>query len=95
MAILVSISGFEIDQIPQLFAAQIIRQADGADSLVIDFPSTCYYVNATRRNIYNLIKVFEGKGLITYGKLKTVFVKDEDELRKIAQPVLDFRNNSY
>ena len=32
---------------------------------------------------------------VTYGKLKTVFVKDEEELRKIAQPVIDFRNNNY
>ena len=78
----------------QLFAAEIVTKSENS-VFFIDFEDTCNALNATTRNIYNLIKVFEGKGLITYGKLKTVFVKDEDELRKIAPPVLDFRNNSY
>ena len=77
----------------QLFAAQIIRQADGADSLVIDFPSTCYYVNATRRNIYNLIKAFDELGLVTFERGKPLVIRNLDGLKEIASPVLEFMDN--
>ena len=77
----------------QLFAAQVLEQTRGSELLFIDFPDMCYYVNASRRNIYNLIRTFEKEGLVEFKKGKTLLVKDFEGLRKVAKPVLEFMSN--
>lgn len=76
----------------QLFAAEIVSKSNKG-FFFLDFEDTCYNVNASKRNLYNLIKTFEADGLISFKRNKTIFILDEEGLEAIARPVLDFRSN--
>lgn len=75
-------------------AAYIIDHAVDGVCLINNVKFICETFRSSRRNFYNILSKLEAAGEIEYVEGGEIYIRDYEKLKKEAQPVLDFFDNT-